>query len=303
MREVFFDNNLIRKLVDDPSNWNVIYDQLVPLIGRRYHALQSTYLFLEYIGFHKSQITISPELTKIEFSPSITGRKSEDLVVHFGKAIDSKLKLIDSELKEQLANLKFHFENKISERRAYVTKWHGSDELINNLFGELIALLEQDYNSFVDELVYALAWDLVCCIEVKDISRSKLRQFQIGQWLHLYEEGFTLPMGKLIDDVNNHFDMQFTSTFKNKEDMVDSELISYAVLGKRGEERRLPVTCLTLDSPEEVKERMRLALGTISNIEEVTGRNLNVRSGVVYCLDHSNCQILEIVEPGLIIRL
>jgi hypothetical protein len=297
MQKIYFDNNVARRLMDDPKSWNAIYDQLATRIGRRFQTVQSMYLFLEYLGFRKKQIAITPELMKVELSTAASFMSSDDLAQEIDDILEPNLKQINMEVKQQLSTLQSVFENLIKERNARTTLWAGSIQLIKALFGDFLNTVHDHYELFVEDLTRALVWDFLCCIESKGISNNLLRERQIGYWYQLHNGGHSLPMGKLIDDIHKYFKMDFSSFLKNKEDMVDSEMLTYAVLGQLENEKRIPIVCLTFDSSDTISERLKLALGCLNSFEETLGCNIAARPGWIYCLNSSDCQIVEVHEP------
>lgn len=234
---------------------------------------------------------------KVELSTTVSHMSSDDLAQAIDAIMEPHLQQINMEVKQQLSSLKSVFENLIKERSARTTLWEGSTQLIKALFGDFLDAVHDQYELFVEDLTQILVWDLLCCIESKGIPNNLLRERQIGYWYQLHNDGYSLPMGKLIDDIHKYFKMDFSSFLKNKEDMVDSEMLTYAVLGQLENEKRIPIVCLTFDSSDTINERLKLALGCLNNFEETLSCNIAARPGWIYCLNSSDYQIVEVHEP------
>lgn len=297
MQKIYFDSSVTRRMLEDPRCWNIIYDQLIPVTGLRFQTVQSLYLFLEYIGFHKDRITIATTHIKIEIVNAGSSKDKEVLARKIDDILEINLPAIHNQVKQQLLTMKSHFNELIAERFARTKQWSGSNQLITALFGDFLDAVNEYYDLFVEAITQALVWDLFCCMESKDFPTNLLRERQIGYWHQLHNTGPCWPLGKLVDDLHKYLKMNFSSFLKNKEDMVDSEMLTLAILGQFTDDRRIPILCLTFDSSDTISERLKLALVSLKIIEKTLVCNINARTGKIYCLNPSNCQILNIHEP------
>ena len=67
MELIYFDNPVVRSLMEIPQTWNDLHDPFIKTFGRRFRPIQSCYLFFEYIGFTKKKLKIPTELKKPTF--------------------------------------------------------------------------------------------------------------------------------------------------------------------------------------------------------------------------------------------
>ncbi len=71
--------------------------------------------------------------------------------------------------------------------------------------------------------------------------------------------------------------MQFSSQLKNYEDMVDSEMLTYLILGAEIDGKLKEVLYITYPPKNKsaLSQRIKLALGTVSNIESSIKREIS----------------------------
>lgn len=302
MKVVYFDNPLIRSISDSPEKWDASYDQFVKIFGRSFIPLQSYYSFFEYIGFARKNL----ELPSFFTTPYLD--HAEKLISQ--KKATKYIDLLDKNLLEIEHGLKFYIKQKlftlkptlnrlIEEREKRISSFKGSQEFINALFGNIFSSIENDFGEFVHVATTYLTWDIFCSINPQDLPVKVLRERQLGIWLQNWEKGLKLPFGKIIDDQSNYYKMQFSSQLKNYEDMVDSEMLTYLILGAEIYGKLQKVHCITYPPKNKsaLSQRNELALGTVSNIEASLKRKISKNTGKIYILDETENQVQEILEP------
>jgi hypothetical protein len=64
VKQLYFDNPVVRFLIESPETWKDLYDPFIKTFGRRFRPIQSYYLFFEYIGFTKKKLNIPSDSVK-----------------------------------------------------------------------------------------------------------------------------------------------------------------------------------------------------------------------------------------------
>lgn len=302
MKFIYFDNPFVRSLSNHPEIWDNLFDLFVKTFGRRFKPIQSYYLFFEYIGFTKKELNIPVNFKKpcFENSKELNSLKkaTENLAI-----LDKNLSKIGTDIrlhiKEKLYDLKPLLTSKINKRKNHTSLFQGSQELVNILFGDILVLIENNFEQFIEFATTYLTWDVWCSINPLGIPLNIVRERQLGFWLEKWEDEIELPFGKIIDDLARYYKMNFESQLKNHEDMVDSEMLTYLILGYRFNDEIHRVHCLTYPpkNPKEIPERNELALGTINNIEKTLGKTILKKPGKIYVFDKEKHDIKEINEP------
>lgn len=268
MKRLYLDNPVVRDLTERPEILKGCYEHFVQTFGRTFKVVKSYYLFFEFFGFTKDHLQILPEMLKWDFS-EIKGKPSKD---------ENRV-LIDQKCKEGIDRLRLHindklislqgfFQESIQRRLGEISSFQGAQELENKLFGDIRTLFATNFIGFINEATRYLVWDVFCGISPIGLSTELFRQRQLGHWYGAWEQGIVLPVGKIIDDHSKYYNMVFSNNFKNFEDMVDAEMLTYLTFGFPTDDGGLE-RCdgLTYDRTGSVAERVQLALGTISNIE------------------------------------
>jgi hypothetical protein len=297
---LFLDNNVINRLCEGPEKWNQLFDLVIKRIGSEYQVIGSIFSLLEYIGFTKKLLNIPPELRSVIW-PKSKGvknfRDDDDAILELNGMMEKCFQSIFEHIRVTMPTLKNRMLELWDDKR--VISWEGSDELRQVLFGDLVVNLKENPSLFEDQATILLAWDAFCGVQTQKVSLRDVRQLQLRYWLKHYDEGLLLPFGKITGDLCDFFKMNFSSFFRPSEDMVDSELITYATVGYRIGKENHEVSCLSLDPEKTVVERFRLGLGALGQIERVLGVELNCKSGDIYCpkdrdgsmsLDHCVCR-------------
>ena len=306
MRLLYLDNPVVRDLTDRPDTWNLLYDDFIENFGRSFQVIQSYYLFFEYIGFTKKELSLPPELIKIIFLEIRSKKITDEMITLIDKELEECVDQIHDYIRNKLYSLREFIEDLIQKRLNRISSFNGAIELEEKLFGNIRALFDQDCDGFVKDASRYLAWDEFCNISPEGFPKDILRQRQIGYWYQLWEEGIILPIGKIIDDVSSYYNMSFKSYFKGSEDMVDAEMLTFLIFGNPTEKGSIErCNCLTYDKGSQVSDRIELALGNIVNIEQSLGVNVQRNSGKVYCLskDDKEIKIEEFYEPLIPINL
>ncbi|MCH9625628.1 MAG: hypothetical protein S4CHLAM123_08040 [Chlamydiales bacterium] len=306
MQIIYPDTPVVRSLSDHPETWNALYDQFIETFGRRVRSVQSYYLFFEYLGFTKKQLEIPSSLIQPQFDDLTIlmaidpkkGVSEEEIGI-----LDKHLKKIESDIvsyvKKKLLSMKTIFDSLIEERMRRTSTFKAAQELIDSLFGSMLSLIDQDYATFMQHATTYLAWDIFCGIHPLDLSLEAIRQRQLGYWMQTWEQGIKLPFGKIIDDQSSYYKMEFASRFKEFEDMVDSEMHTYLILGYEIDNQVHPIQCLTYPPKDlqALSKRNELALGTVMNIQKTLKKDMLSFPGKIYSIDKSTHKFLEINEP------
>ncbi|MBS0622600.1 MAG: hypothetical protein JSR80_06545 [Verrucomicrobia bacterium] len=288
MKFIYPDNPLIRALTDRPETWEGFYDALITLFGRNFKCVESYYLFFEYIGFTKEKLEIPHLLSQ----PHFEGVASE-------KMLEKHLLSINEYIHKKLYSLKGDLHSLIHERMKHTSPFRASQELVHSLFGTIFLLMEKNFEEFITYSTTHLAWDVFCAIHPLRLPLKLIREKQLGLWLNRWEQGTKLPFGKLIDDQSPNYKMDFTSPFKEREDMVDAEMHTYLILGYEIEEQIHSVHCLTYppQDPHALSKRTELALSTIVHLQNTLGKEIQKISGKIYSLDKKTHTLIETHEP------
>ena len=144
-----------------------------------------------------------------------------------------------------------------------------------------------------------MSWDIFCGINPIRLSPKLIRQRQLGIWHQFWENGLELPVGKIVDDQAGYYDMEFHSHFKEFEDMVDSEMHTHLIMGKKadGELRPIHVIAYPPHDQQSFEKRNALILGSITNIETSLQKTIAKCPGKLYQLDPNTHAFQEIFEP------
>lgn len=284
------DNNITKPQLKNPVlNWNNFNDCLVETTGsNKITFIQSWYAFLEFAG-----------LTKKYFKKILKIQLNNRLSIEYWKKTEFKnnnehINKLNHFLNEIFIEKAHHIEKKLNEHKSellnaikkndeFLKNWIGKKELIDTLFKDILNLSENDYPLFAKELARTLTWDWFCCITIENINVFTLRKIQIGIWYHLFKRKLTFPLGKLIDDLENSNEIltRKNSNFKNKKDMVDSEMITYLILGYEKQK----ITVFTQDNYEVINQRLALTKAAIAKIETILKVKIKQFHGKVYYLD------------------
>lgn len=292
MKRLYLDNPVVRDLTQRPEILKDCYEHFIQTFGRTFKVTRYCYLFFEFFGFKKDRLEILPEMLKWDFS-RITGNPNND----------ENMVLIDQICEKGIESLRLHINGKlislhellkesIERRLSQISAFHGAQEMEGKLFGGIRDLFKENFIDFVLEATRYLVWDVFCGICPIGLSTGLFRQRQLGHWYRAWKQGIVLPIGKIIDDHSRYYEISFSSYFKNFEDMVDAEMLTYVIFGfpsDGGEIERCD--SLTYDMTSSVSERVRLALGTITNLENSLKRNIRYKSGKAY-FDSIDCTLI-----------
>ena len=100
--------------------------------------------------------------------------------------------------------------------------------------------------------------------------------------------------------------MEFHSHFKEFEDMADTEMHTYLIMGKKIDGELLPHSHIQLYPPHDqqaFEKRNALILGSITNIETSLQKTIAKHPGKLYQLDPKTQVFQEIFEPIFKIEL
>ncbi|NGX32559.1 MAG: hypothetical protein K1060chlam4_00607 [Candidatus Anoxychlamydiales bacterium] len=305
MKSIYPDIQIIRALSDRPELWDKFYDQFIKIFGRSFKLVQSYYLFFEYLGFTKGQL----ELPSVFITPHFVDA-SKLSAININKLSEENILILDKNLIEiefsieiyiklKLNSLKPLFKRLVKERQKRISSFKTAQELVNSLFGNIITLIENNFEEFVKYATTYLTWDAFCSINPYKIPLKIIRERQLGFWLQRWEQGTKLPFGKIIDDQSDYYKINFTSRFKNFEDMADSEMHTYNILGYEKDNEIHPVDCLTHPPKDKnaILDRTRLVLASIDNIQKTLKKEIPKFPGKIYTLDEKTFIITEINEP------
>lgn len=280
MKIIYPDTPLIRSLSDRPDTWDELYDPLTKIFGSNFHPIQSYYLFFEYIGFTKKQLEIPIDFIRPSFDVSIIDKSLRGIEVDISDYIRGKLYSLQPILEEL-----------IDERKKRISHFKVAQELVDSLFGNIFFLLYSHFEEFVTLSTLYLSWDAFCSIHPLGIPLKAVRERQLGFWFERWEEGVKLPFGKIIDDQSDS-----ESHYKEREDMVDSEMDTYLALGCEIDHRIHPVHCL-IYPPKDlhiISKRNELALESINTIQKTLGKEIPKFPGKIYSFDGKILSIIEI---------
>jgi hypothetical protein len=309
MKRIYFDNSIVKDFARTPELWDSFYDEFIEHFGRTFHPIESYYLFFEYIGFHKDRLKIPSALVNcIKFEPLLKKDITPDDIHSMDTVLDNTVNSIEQHIESKLFALESFIKGLVEEASQRVSSFIGAQKLHEKLFGRISTLVAEDFPRFVKEAKLYLIWDVFCTITPEGISVKNLRERQLGYWMTFWEGGYTYPFGKIIDDHSEYYEISFSnkSLFKNYEDMVDAEMLTYVVLGIPTEDGTIDrCYCLTYDSHTQTSERIRLALGSVNNIEQTLEKTLKKVTGKTYRLKKNGHKIMidYINEPLFVIPL
>ncbi len=302
INRVYFDNKVIRELIENSEIRKGFFTDIALLLGPNYQPLKSYYLFFEYIGFHKNKLEI-PKVLHEPNLPALQDLSKKNLLDSALIKIDNDLKESHDKIKEYIVNklyaLESHIKHRIKVREVFVKKAKELyfTQLHINLFGDLIDLFRKDLREFVETAAEYLAWDLFCTLIPKSVSIPRLRQRQLAYWFNMHQNGITLPFGKLIDDHAKYYDIKFNSksNYKSYEDMVDAEALTYLVTGLKATDQTIvAINYITFDDSTQIGERIQLGLGTLQNIEKTLNVCTSKQGGKAYMIDKATGKIVNI---------
>jgi len=291
MRRLYLDNPVLRDVTENPELLKNCYNDFVQIFGRSFRGVKSYYLFFEFYGIKKDRLGISAEMLLWDFSDIRGNPTSTANVALIEQKCQDGIQNIDAHIHGQLYSLQNFLKEAIERRLRKMTE--AGREIENVLFGDIRRLISEDFDAFVVEAKGYLVWDVFCGISPKGLRTDLLRQKQLGHWYHAWQNGLVLPLGKIIDDQAKYYDMSFESYFKGYEDMVDAEMITYLIFGYPIDGELERCDCLTYDRSAEISERIRLALGTISNLKASLKQHVDYKSGKAYCINKENGQICK----------
>lgn len=312
MQIIYPDNSIVRLLSDNPEAWNTIYDQIIRKFGRGFRTVQSYYLFFEYIGFTKETLEIPSIFMKPNFD-DIARLAAMDLASNICAneitILDKNLKKVEDDItahiRRKLPSLKPLLKTLIEERMKRTTPFEKVQRFVDSLFGNIFSLIEQDFDTFAENATTCLSWDVFCGINPLGLSLKIIRERQLGYWLRNWKQGIKLPLGKIIDDQSSYYAMDFTSHFKECEDMVDSEMHTLLILGYEIDEHIHPIHCITHPPKDKsaISKRNELTLASIDNIEKSLSEEIRKFPGKIHSIDRVTHQITETHEPMFLITL
>lgn len=308
MNSLYFDNPVVKSLIETPETWNAFYDEFVKTFGRTFRPIKSCYLFLEYIGFTKKLLQIPSELTQPIFehgeklakvNPAILGTINDEVIDLIDKNLSKLVKAIDAYIEAQVQTLQATFEDLISIRERQISSFLGAQELHKVLFGDIIEFMRTDFIGFTKYVTRYLSWDVFCGVTPIGLSLRFVRERQLGYWYQFWEEGVELPAGKIFDDQAGSLDMEFQSHFKNFKDMVDAEMHTYLIVGNRVDHELRPIYAFAYSphDQEAFAKRNELILGSITRIEQSLNKTLEKRPRKLYQLDSQTHAFQAIFEP------
>lgn len=279
MKIVYLDNNIILKLTDSPQSWTGFYDCLCKDFGQTFKVISSYYSFLEYIGFKKNELDIKENRTIVNKHPENISLFLEEFYCNTKKQIHNQLS------SESVQNYLSHL---IKTKKFYSSTFATSQDLINSLFENIISDFYYNRSQFIDLASEYLAWDHYCNFMPIGISEHIIRQIQLGHWLQYYEKGILLPFGKIIDDLTEQKSLDKNTKFSGNGDMVDSEGITYSVIGYLHNDELRQVNFLTTDKIINLEERIDLARNVLIELENTLKKPINKSSGSIYRINFSN---------------
>ncbi len=314
MELIYFDNPVVRSLMEIPQTWNDLHDPFIKTFGRRFRPIQSCYLFFEYIGFTKKKLKIPTELKKPTFDhhvelakvdPDIPATISTEAIALIDADLGSIANAIDNHIAAQMHALQTTFEDLVTSREKRASSFKGAQELQKVLFGDIIDYMKTDFAGFVKYATRYLSWDTFCGINPIGLSLKLIRQRQLGFWLQFWEEGIELPIGKIVDDQVGYYDLEFRSHFKEFEDMVDTEMHTHLIMGSKVNGELHPICAVAYPPHDQqaFEKRNTLILGSITNIETSLQKTVAKRPGKLYQLDPKTHVFQKIFEPIFKIEL
>ena len=292
MKIIYPDTPLIRSLSDRPDTWNDLYIPFLEKFSLPFKPIQSYYLFFEYIGFTKKQLEIPIDFVR----PSFHGKENKEEI----SILDKNLRMIELGLSDYIAEKLYSLhpilEELKTERKKRMSSFDAAQELVDSLFGNIFFLMETNFDKFVQRATTYLAWDAFCSIHPLDIPLRAIRERQLICWFQRWEEGEKLPFGKIIDDQRDYNKIDLESHYKEREDMVDSEMHTYLALGYQIDNHIHPVHCLIYPpkDPHIITNRNELALESINNIQNTLRKVIPKFPGKMYSLDEKTHSIIEI---------
>lgn len=308
MKVIYPDVSIIRTFTDQPQViTHEIYNKLAAEFGRTWICFSSYYLFFEYIGFTKKELALppclkNPYLIDTSLLAAIKDREITDSdVAKLDKALADITITAKKHIREGLYSLKDTIKSLIQERETRISEFNGAKELVKAFFGEILKLINEDYDKFIENATWYLSWDVYCSIDPVRLNKKHLRQRQLGEWYQLWESGAELPFGKIIDDQCEYYKGVDSSaaSFKNFEDMVDAEMHTSVILGHRHQGKLCKVHALTYPpkGSDAIPERIKLALGSIRNIEATRDIKIEKQFGEVIVLAPESYDILGRHSP------
>ncbi|MCK4517530.1 hypothetical protein KAT92_02050 [Candidatus Babeliales bacterium] len=291
MSFVYPDNNIIKIMRRDPKASDQLHDWSIKKFGRSWEIIPSYYSFFEYIGFHKNELNIPQKILQPKTGiTQISSKTIRELEEEFSTIQESLLVFVKTKLfslKPKLNDLleKQNAENPNNKYFKMKSKNHYniSNGIEQGFFGEIIQQLKNSFPEFVEVSASYLSWDIFCGISLKGLNVESQRKKQFGFWLQNYEQGIMLPFAKIMDDLINS---PKGICLKNNEDMVDAEMLTYAILGYRTKPNEIkPVAILTYDDKTVTNKRIENLKKCISKIENVLGKTIQKSPGIIYCLD------------------
>lgn len=301
---VYFDNSIVRKLIDKPDSWDIFYDEFINKFGNYTKPIDSYYLFFEYFELHKRNFRKPSETVLKKIKEIATEEEAVKKIDKIGFALDQYFDEAYNDILVQLYSSKirkFLF-NKIIKRRKYESSFEVSIQLKDILFKNILDLFFCDYQTFARRAAMYLAWDFFCDLEVKIFIKKAL----LGIWSQLLEKNIFLPFGKIIDDIPEFHQIlpSKNTMFKGSEDMVDSEAIMYVLIGlinNTGDYER--INLVTFDFPINVNERIEMGINSILKVENIKKIFLPRYSGKVFCFNREKFHLEEIIDVSITVHV
>jgi hypothetical protein len=268
---IFYDNPVLKALIENPRSWPVLYDELIKRFGQEgIQPIVSIATFCEFFGFTKQNL-IKPSEDMLRFNAIRNLEDAENKVEIIDKALEGYYEQTYDNIRKQLQDeqMRMVWGRLITKREQRV--FGEGVELYRYLFTRFLDLFHNDYAEFVEELSRYLVWDYFCGISAEGISIEFLRQRQLGMWLQLYRDhNVLLPLGKVIDDLGRYFNLEFGKNvrFANDHDMVDAQAITDVFMGLKTNNIIEPINFLTFDDETVIRTRINLANAIIDWLNE-----------------------------------
>lgn len=301
---VYFDNFVAKMLLEDPNCWNFLWDNFIAEFGLSMRPISSYYLFFEYFGFTKKNLE-KPNRDMFQFRDIRNVKRARNEIQKIDRVLQQYWENACCDLEIQMSSsaVKKSLNDSVAKGIARISLFDKSQELKECLFGNILNLYEDDYSSFAQKAADFLAWDYFCNISAEGISTDLLRQRQLAFWLQQWDQRTIRPFGKLIDDFPGYYDIKLDKNtyFDGLGDMVDSEIITYLIMGlfSDNSKKTETVSILTCDPSVNIQERIELGLGNLMNMEGTLKRKISRCFGKVYRLNKDTFAIDQFFEPQL----
>lgn len=237
--------------------------------------------------------------------PDISTTINTEAIALIDADLGSIASAIDTHIAAQMHTLQTTFEDLVTSQEKRASSFKGAQELQKVLFGDIIDYMKTDFAGFVKYATRYLSWNIFCGVNPIGLSLKLIRQRQLGFWLQFWQEGIELPIGKIVDDQVGYYDLEFCSHFKEFEDMVDTEMHTYLIMGRKVDRELCPISAVAYPPHDQqaFEKRNALILGSITNIETSLQKTIAKRPGKLYQLDPKTHLFQEVFEPIFKIEL